>query len=76
MYVANNFEKGFQIKGKDNGVPSDTEGNSRMSNTYVKMNMEDIKIIAESILSESSDMIRIVFGVKALRKIMSGGDEN
>ena len=76
MNVANNFEKGFQIKGIESGVPSDPEGGSRMGNTYVKMNMEDIKIIAESILSESSDMIRIVFGVKALRKIMSGGDEN
>lgn len=51
MYVANNFEKGFQIKGKESGVPNDPEGGSRMGNTYVKMNMEDIKMIAESIIN-------------------------
>jgi hypothetical protein len=47
-----------------------------MGNTYVKMNMDDIKLIAESILNETNDMIRIVFGVKALRKIICGGNQN
>ena len=74
--TANNFEKGFQIKGKESTVPCDAEGGSRMGNTYVKISKEDIKMIAESILNEGSDMIRIMFGVKALRKIMCGGDEN
>ena len=74
--AANNFEKGFQLKGKESAVPSDPERGSRMGNTYVKMNMEDIKMIAESILNETNDMMRILFGVKALRKLMCSGDEN
>ena len=47
-----------------------------MGNTYVKMHIEDIKMIAESILKESNDMLRILFGVKALRKLMCNGDQN
>ena len=74
--AANNFEKGFQLKGKESAVPSGPEMGSKMGNTYVKMNMEDIKMIAESILNETNDMLRILFGVKALRKLMCSGDEN
>ena len=57
-------------------MPSDAEKGSKMGNTYVKMNINDIKLIAESILNETNDMIRIVFGVKALRKILCCGDQN
>jgi hypothetical protein len=57
-------------------VPSDAEKGSKMGNTYVKMNIDDIKLIAESILNETNDMIRIVFGVKALRKIICSINQN
>jgi hypothetical protein len=57
-------------------VPSESEKGSKMGNTYVKMNMEDIKLITDSILNETNDIIRIVFGVKALRKILCGGNQN
>lgn len=47
-----------------------------MENSYVKMEVQDLDLIHEAVMCENAgDMLRIFFGVKALRKVVCTGDE-
>jgi len=39
------------------------------------MEVQDLDIIVDAIMNESTDILRLFFGVKALRKVVCTGDE-
>ncbi len=60
------FDKNFVI--------SETVPTKQIAATYLKLSFQDLPLIAEAI-SNNSDQLRLFFGCKALRKILSTGSE-
>ncbi len=78
------FEKKFVVRGiESEGVKDrrnddqDGETTTTLLNTYVKVQPEDVASVVVAIVwKEGADMLRVLFGVKALKKMVCSGDQN
>ena len=66
METVSTFEKNFTI--------SETTSAKQIANTYMKLSIADLHLIVDAI-NNNTDMLRLFFGCKALRKILSTGNE-
>eukprot|EP00347_Sterkiella_histriomuscorum_P018470 403345397 len=66
LETVSTFDKNFVI--------TETTTSKQIAATYMKLNIQDLPLIIDAI-NNNTDMLRLFFGCKALRKILSTGNE-
>ena len=67
METVSTFDKGFKI--------TETTSANQIAATYMKLSVADLTLIVDAI-NNNTDLLRLFFGCKALRKILSTGNEH